>query len=228
MLRKSALNSLPIPKQSSNGGNACFTAFSCFPEPQNFCTTGCFSGICTAPQNSLHRILELEEVLLPYGYRNRLGTVKRLLSVTWPGTGPDKPRSPIPCPVGFSTAPPPCLSLTTWASRFPSLYLDVMQLRLLLDIFTEFNTCVGHWARWCRRYRDWANVLCTFLIALPKRSTVLAHTESDIRMARNGKQTRVHVFLVTRGFLGPTWLLRGLRGSYLCIHTSQSNTWYFG
>lgn len=94
MLRKRTLNSLPISRQASNGGNACFTAFSCFPGPQNFCTTGCFSGICTAPHNSLHRILELEEVLLPYGYRNRIGTVKRLLSVTWPGTAQTNPDLP--------------------------------------------------------------------------------------------------------------------------------------
>lgn len=109
MLRKRTLNSLPISRQASNGGNACFTAFSCFPGPQNFCTTGCFSGICTAPHNSLHRILELEEVLLPYGYRNRIGTVKRLLSVTWPGTAQTNPDLPflvqLASPNAVSVAP---------------------------------------------------------------------------------------------------------------------------
>lgn len=70
MRRNSAFSSLPVPNQAANGGDICFTALSCFPGSKHFCTIGCFCGIWTAPQNPLHRILELEEVLLASGYRN--------------------------------------------------------------------------------------------------------------------------------------------------------------
>lgn len=40
----------------------------------------------------------------------------------------------------LDAGPPRCLSL----------YLGVMQLWFLPDIFTEFNKCMGHWERRCR------------------------------------------------------------------------------
>lgn len=70
MRRNSAFNSMLVPNQAANGGDTCFTALSCFPGSKHFWTIGCFCGIRTAPQNPLHRISELEEVLLASGYRN--------------------------------------------------------------------------------------------------------------------------------------------------------------
>lgn len=56
--------------KAANGSDTCFTALSCLPGSKHLCTIGCFSGIWAAPQNPFHGILELEEVLLAYGYRD--------------------------------------------------------------------------------------------------------------------------------------------------------------
>lgn len=58
----------------------------------------------------------------------------------------------------------------------------------------------------------------------PKRSVVLARTENDVYMAQSGKQTREHMAQVTKGILGATGLLQGLRGIVVLAHMYPNQT----